>query len=118
MEQTPTKRIRILSPLSESDSDDSQATQLYLPPFGRNLLCNDSKVSDEEFLSYHFENKIKKDDIPLWSKDRSFKNMMSICPISITERCNVCERLCFSVKLRGNSFVDKNCFFLIKMRLC
>lgn len=111
MEQTPTKRIRILSPSSESDSDDSQATQLYLPPFDSSILSIEVKVSDEELLSSHFGNKMQKKDIPLWSKDRSFKNMIGICPKPITERCNVCERLCFSVELRGHSFVDKEWFF-------
>ena len=111
MKPPKTKRIRLLSPSPESDSDDSQSTQLYLAPSIRNIISDFDKVSDEDLLSSHFCQKIKKKDIPLWSHKQVYTNTIRSCSKSLKERCIICERLCFSMELRGHSFVDKEWYF-------
>lgn len=59
------------------------------------------KNSDLDLLLLHFNGELKKKDVPDWYDDDVWMNKISQCPVARKEKCEICEKLCFSTLIRG-----------------
>ena len=79
---------------SDKIEEVNYAPKEVTPEKGNNL-------SDIESLNKHFEGNLQLRDIPRWTNNQTFINQVSKCPIPPNEHCETCEKLLFSIKIRG-----------------